>query len=261
MATFKPRLTRPEKGNKYYITKANGGYSPCIKGKPTDADCNVLSNCVGYAVGRFNEIGDWGSCKYLRSTNAENFIQYKGDLEVGQTPKVGAVMVWRKGATLTGSDGAGHVAIVEQVISETEVVTSESGWNSKPFWTQNRKKGSDNRWGQGSAYTFLGFIYNPAECCKDAPPVEEKKETTTTTTIKTDSARNFTKDKAGSYRVNAKSGLNLRTGASTTKPRIEAMSYNATVKCYGYHTGDWLYVVSPSGKTGFCHSDYLTKYK
>lgn len=168
---YKPRLTKPEKGNPYYNTKANGGYSTAIKGKPTDKDCDVLANCVGYAYGRFNEIGGWGSCKYLCPTNAENFIQYAGGLEVGQTPKLGACMVWRKGATLSGSDGAGHVAIVEKIISATEVVTSESGWNSsKPFWTQTRKKGSDGRWGSGSAYTFLGFIYNPAPCCEATEP-------------------------------------------------------------------------------------------
>lgn len=160
---FTPRLTRPTSGNKYYIRKANGGYSNACSGSPTDSQCNVLHNCVGYAYGRFNEIGGYGSCKYLAPVNAENFIQYKGSCEVGQTPKVGACMVWRKGATLNGSDGAGHVAIVEKVISNTEVVTSESGWkSSKPFWTQTRKKGSDGRWGAGSAYTFLGFIYNPA---------------------------------------------------------------------------------------------------
>ena len=56
VGTFKPRLTRPEAGNKYYITKASGGWSDAIKGKPVDALCNTLSNCVGYAYGRFNEI-------------------------------------------------------------------------------------------------------------------------------------------------------------------------------------------------------------
>lgn len=159
---YKPRLTKPEAGNKYYIRKANGGYSNAITGKPTDKDCNVLANCVGYAYGRFNEIGGYGYCKYLAPVNAENFIQYKGSCKVGQTPKLGAVMVWRKGATLSGSDGAGHVAIVEKIISDTEVVTSESGYGSKAFWTQTRKKGSNGKWGCGSAYTFLGFIYNPA---------------------------------------------------------------------------------------------------
>lgn len=162
MGAFKPRLTRPEAGNKYYITKATGGWSDAIKGKPVDSWCNTLSNCVGYAYGRFNEIGGYGCCKYLRPVNAENFIQYASGLIVGQTPKLGACMVWRKGATLSGSDGAGHVAIVEQIISETEIVTSESGYGSKtPFWTQRRKKGTGN-WGAGSGYTFLGFIYNPA---------------------------------------------------------------------------------------------------
>lgn len=168
---FTPRLTRPTSGNKYYIRKAKGGYSNAVKGKPTDSQCDVLSNCVGYAYGRFNEIGGYGYCKYLAPVNAENFMQYTGSCKVGQTPKVGACMVWRKGATLNGSDGAGHVAIVEKVISDTEVVTSESGWNSsKPFWTQTRKKGSNGRWGCGSAYTFLGFIYNPAVKEEPAKP-------------------------------------------------------------------------------------------
>ena len=175
MATYKPRLTKPEAGNPYYNTKAKGGYSNAIQGKPTDAGCNVLANCVGYAYGRFNEIGGYGYCKYLSPVNAENFIQYAGGLEVGQTPKLGACMVWRKGATLSNSDGAGHVAIVEQINSSTQIVTSESGYNSStPFWTKTRNKG-DGNWGAGSGYTFLGFIYNPA--------VSDSGTTSNTTTI------------------------------------------------------------------------------
>jgi surface antigen len=71
-------------------------------------------------------------------------------------------MCWQKGATRTNADGAGHVAVVEQIISETEVVTSESGYGcANPFWIQNRKKG-DGNWGAGADYKFLGFILNPA---------------------------------------------------------------------------------------------------
>ena len=162
MSSFKMRTTKPEAGNKYYITKANGGYSNAIKGSPVDVDCDVLSNCVGYAYGRFNEIGGYGYCKYLKPVNAENFIQYKDSvLKVGQTPKLGACMVWQRGDTLSGKDGAGHVAIVEKVISDTEVYTSESGWGMKPFWNQTRTKGNGN-WGADAACKFLGFIYNPA---------------------------------------------------------------------------------------------------
>ena len=192
--SFKMRTTRPEKGNKYYITKGNGGYSNAIQGSPKDSLCDVLSNCVGYAYGRFNEIGNYGSCKYLSPVNAENFMQYKGSLATGQTPKLGACMVWQKGATLSGDDGAGHVAIVEKVISATEVITSESGWGSStPFWTQTRKKGSDGRWGQGSAYTFLGFIYNPAVSDSDTPVVEPTPAVSTTSlTFKVGDKVNFT---------------------------------------------------------------------
>lgn len=158
---FVPRLTKPESGNPYYNTRGKGGYSDAIKGSPTDSGCDVLSNCVGYAYGRFNEIGGYGSCKYLRPVNAENFIQYANGLQIGQVPRLGSCMVWKRGATLSGSDGAGHVAIVEKIISETQIVTSESGWNSSAFWTKTRHKG-DGNWGVGSGYTFLGFIYNPA---------------------------------------------------------------------------------------------------
>lgn len=160
-SAFKMRTTKPEAGNKYYITKANGGWSNAIKGSPTDSDCDVLSNCVGYAYGRFNEIGGYGYCKYLSPVNAENFMQYKGSLEVGQTPKVGACMVWQRGNTLSNSDGAGHVAIVEKVVSSTQVMTSESAYGGQAFYTQTRNKGTGN-WGMGSSYKFLGFIYNPA---------------------------------------------------------------------------------------------------
>lgn len=154
---FTMRTTKPGAGNKYYIRKAQGGYSNAIYGKPTDSECNVLANCVGYAYGRFNEIGGYGYCKYLAPVNAENFIQYKGSCEVGMTPKVGACMVWEgKG------DLAGHVAIVEKVYDNNHVYTSESGYGSKnPFWNSHRYN-NNGRWGCNSNYKFLGFIYNPA---------------------------------------------------------------------------------------------------
>ena len=160
--SFTPRLTRPEAGNPYYNRKDSGGYSDASLGKPRDAGCDVLSNCVGYAYGRFNEIVGQGRMKYLRPVNAENFIANAGGLTVEQVPSLGACMVWRKGPTLGGSDGAGHVAIVEQILGPTRIVTSESGYNcATPFWTKTRDKG-DGNWGAGAGYTFLGFIRNPA---------------------------------------------------------------------------------------------------
>lgn len=147
--------------DKKYYNKKPKGYNPCILGnaKHRDKELNVLPNCVGWAVARFNHLSEWGECKYLGNTNAENFVKYVKQqvLDFGQLPKVGACMVWQGKGSL-----AGHVAIVEEVISKTQVTTSESGWTStKAYWTQTRKKGLNNRWGMGSKYTFLGFIYNP----------------------------------------------------------------------------------------------------
>lgn len=168
MGEYKPRLTRPEPGNKYYITRSAGGYSNAILGNPKYRDkiSNVLPNCVGYAVGRFNEIGGYNYIKWLTPSNAERFIYYaqKQGLEITQKPSLGACMVWASGSIQTGNDGAGHVAIVEEILSDTKVRTSESGWYSAtPFWTQVREKGSNGNWGErASSYQFLGFIKNPA---------------------------------------------------------------------------------------------------
>lgn len=76
---------------------------------------------------------------------------------------------------------------------------------------------------------------------------------------KVDYADSFNKAKAGTYHVNARRGLNLRAGASVDKPILETLTDGSMVVCYGYYTGEWLYVKAPSGAVGFCHSDYLEK--
>ena len=87
-----------------------------------------------------------------------------------------------------------------------------------------------------------------------AKPKEE-----TVTQVVPETAKSFKASLSGSYKVTAKSGLYLRAGASTSKGIIELMPYGSKVRCYGYYTGSWLYVVSESGKTGFCSKTYLTK--
>ena len=70
-------------------------------------------------------------------------------------------MVWQKGATLNGGDGAGHVAFVERVYDDGSIMTSESGWGSWAFKTV-RRDNSNGRWGQNSLYKFRGCIINPS---------------------------------------------------------------------------------------------------
>lgn len=162
---FVPRFKIPEKGNPYYNLIKDGGYATCIQGCPTQAGLTALSNCVGYAASRFNEIGAYGKWKYLNyPPNAEDFIDAAKaqGLKISQTPSLGAVIVWAKGQTHNNADGAGHVAIVEQINLDGTIITSESGYgSSNPFWTTKRSNANGN-WGNGSAYRFIGFIINPA---------------------------------------------------------------------------------------------------
>ena len=78
--------------------------------------------------------------------------------------------------------------------------------------------------------------------------------------VKLDAAKQFNKARAGVYAVNSSDGcLNLRAGADAGKTLIETMKNGTRLRCYGYHTGDWLYVVSAAGNKGFCHSAYLKR--
>lgn len=161
---FIPRKTKPESGNPYYNRISNGGYSGAIKGNPTDAGCDVLHNCVGYAAGRFNEIIGAGKfCFFQHPPNAEDFMDaaIAAGLKTGTKPKLGAIICWAKGKTHTSGDGAGHVAVVEDIKSDGSIITSESGYNAKnAFWTTHRYRESGN-WGESTAYRFLCFIYLP----------------------------------------------------------------------------------------------------
>lgn len=152
------RKTRPTSGNKYFITKGAGGYSTCIVGKPTDSQCNVLANCVGYACGAFNEELNLGYEKYHLNCNAENFIEraIASGLSVIKKPCVGSIICWEGKGSL-----AGHVAIVIEVINDNCIKTAESGYgSSNPFWITTRYN-NNGRWGLNENYKLRGFIVNP----------------------------------------------------------------------------------------------------
>lgn len=75
-----------------------------------------------------------------------------------------------------------------------------------------------------------------------------------------DYAQDFDKSLAGKYITT--SGLNLRTGAGTSKSKVTVMPKGAEVQCYGYYTKvgstKW-YLVVYKNYTGFCSSKYLKK--
>lgn len=143
---------------------------------PIKVWANVLPNCVGYAVGRYHQVLSDSSFKtfpYAEDAGkfADNAPKY--GLTVGKTPKPGAIICWK----LPGSYG--HVAFVEQVISDSEIIISESGWAYSTAYATNitLKKGNGN-WSSGkmstgrgywmsSSYKFQGFIYSPTNFAND----------------------------------------------------------------------------------------------
>ena len=163
------RTTRPTADNKYFIRKVNGGYSTCIQGKPTDSQCNVLANCVGYACGAFNEELDLGYEKYHLNCNAENFIEraIASGLSIVSKPVVGSILCWEGLGSL-----AGHVAIVIEVINDNCIKTAESGYGSpRPFLIIKRYN-NNGRWGLNANYRTRGFIVNPNYPYKPTPKPE-----------------------------------------------------------------------------------------
>jgi surface antigen len=169
--SFIPRLTAPivsdadVESDLYWLGDSYEGYNPFDGFGQKYAKCpgDTLPNCTAYAWGRFYEIT--GERPKLSTRNAEQwFLNTSDGYKRGQTPELGAVICWQAGATTdrNGDDGAGHVAIVEQINDDGSIVTSESGWESSKYWWTTKRTNSNGNWGAGSNYTFQGFIYCPA---------------------------------------------------------------------------------------------------
>ena len=134
------QINKPDKGDPFFNTAACGGVSTCIVIKNCAEGLNTLPNCVAGAVGAYEK----AACEDISKPtfnhlpyppNAENIYAYahnKG-LPVSDTPAVGAIVVWQKGATLNGSDGAGHVAFIYKVDESGNIYTSESEYGGRAW--------------------------------------------------------------------------------------------------------------------------------
>lgn len=144
---FVQRTAAPTTSNRYYYADNifyKSGYG--------------LPNCTCYAWGRWYELT--GTYPKLCINNAEMWYQYNDGYDRGRVPRLGAVAVWGKGKIEhNGDDGAGHVAVVEQINSDGSIVISESGYESFTFRRYTLAKG----YAYFSGYTFLGFIYPPVD--------------------------------------------------------------------------------------------------
>lgn len=162
------RKTNPGPDNKYYLRK-NAGWNPCILGNSNNRlyPDSVLANCVGAAVGRFNELNRANNCDLLGNRYPGGFISLAKSqgLETGDTPRPGCVVVMLKSDNLNG-----HVISIEKV-SGGKYYTFESGWNyAKGKFISNRWVSKANNFGMSSAYRFASCIYNPGVDPYPIPP-------------------------------------------------------------------------------------------
>ena len=151
----------------YYITIAEGGWSPCIEGnnaynlRPVPG--SVLPNCVGFTVGRFNEVLQLNDCIWLGSVNANQMLNLamSQGLPTGDIAIEGGVICWDNGID-------GHCSFIESVIDRHTVIINESGWNytSGPIVRGGVVNKVNGEW-QRAGYTYQGIFYLPGTIVKD----------------------------------------------------------------------------------------------
>lgn len=217
--TFTPRLSAPTASNKNWIWYKKGGYNECILIKGN----SCLPNCVGYAWGRMRELIT--RAPKLSKGNAEDWYHYGDGYKRGQEPKLGAVACWRKGKEGYGGDGAGHVAIVEDISPDGTVTFSNSAYGGTRFYLHKMKKGKYNL---GDRYVFQGFIYCPEDF--DAEPEKPKKE---------DTSKDEPKKKT-TYKVVCKDGMIVRNKPSTKGKKIGTLAYGKKFTS-SKKDGNWAY--------------------
>jgi surface antigen len=95
-------------------------------------------NCTNYVAYRLIQSGMPDVRPWEGSGNASNWGVAMASI-TDQTPTVGSVAWYKPHVTPAGANG--HVAIVEQVISDTEIVVSEDYWGGDFYWRRVTKTG------------------------------------------------------------------------------------------------------------------------
>ena len=110
---------------------------------------------------------------------------------------------------------------------------------------------STRKWKKHGKLPYIDYTVASAAPAKTSKP-------------KLDVATSYAKSIAGKYKVTASAGLNIRTGASSSKKSLGVLPKGTVVSNFGYYNiasngSKWLYVVTPDGLEGYCSMRYLTK--
>ena len=247
-------------GSHKKIIDLYNSHKPLARGyavKYTDAWCSTFASAVAIAAGLTGIIPTECGCeKHIALFKALGSWQ-ENDAYV---PAPGDYIFydWNDSGVGDCTGAADHVGIVEKVSGQTITVIEGNYSNA----VKRRTLAVNGRYIRGygvpkyGSGTASAAPAAPAQTAK--PTVTEKKAA--------DAARSLDKTLAGTYAVNAASGLHIRSGAGTSKASLAVLPNGTKVRNYGYYTLSggvkWLYVqVTYNGVTytGFMSSQYLRK--
>lgn len=143
---FIRRTVAPTKDNENYYSNKNIFYA-CGYG---------MANCTCYVQGRWLELsGEDTKCRH----NAGGWIEEarKSGKKIGTKPALGAIVVWK----IPNTDSDGHVAVVEAIKSNGDIICSNSAYKGTEWYEQTFKASSAYGWTSsktGKKYVFQGFI-------------------------------------------------------------------------------------------------------
>lgn len=210
-------------------SKTYGGAKYAVNGVPDIGADTMITKCSGVSTDFSKvEVGEAVWCK------GHIGIYIGGGLAVECTPK------WKNCVQVTACN------------------CNKSGYNRRN-WTKH---------GKLPYVTYTGQTENVTGAATSAAPATPAQTTTPAATEKkaTEAAKSLDKTLAGTYAVNAASGLHIRDGAGTGKVSLAVLPNGTRVKNYGYYTEvngvAWLYIqVTYQGikYTGFSSGAYLSK--
>jgi surface antigen len=136
------------------------GYRGCSQAGMTDHGYGAVNdrmywrmyaghNCTNYVAYRLIQAGMSTERPWDGTGMAYNWGRAMADI-TDKVPTVGAVAWWESGAS--GVSSSGHVAIVEKVVSATEIIVSEDSWSGDFHWRRIIKDGTS--WPTG----FIHFV-------------------------------------------------------------------------------------------------------
>ena len=147
MAKFTPQTVAPKKTDRHYYSNENIYFK----------EGHGMPNCTAFAFGRLYSLTDKIPSALAGQPEVWFSLAQKNGMKTGQTPKLGAIACWKKGAVNNSKDGTGHVNTVEKIYDNGDFDSANSQYNGKEFFMQRITKASGYKYADG--FDFLGFIY------------------------------------------------------------------------------------------------------